>query len=204
MKKLGLAVVVSLLAVGLMPHRGSAQVGYQPPRRANPKDIYCSGFVAAKPLPANLRIAMAEDAVGGMLSSENDYVYLNHGQNGGIQLGQRYLVVRPVDDPGPVEGFERQHAVLRALGRLYQDIGQVEVTGVHATTATAIVREACDALNPGDVLIPFEQRPAPEYKPSEAFDRFAPASGKAEGTIDRKSTRLNSSHIQKSRMPSSA
>ena len=46
----------------------------------------------------------------------------------------------------------------------------------------------------------------------ETFDSTSPATGELIGTfpksgpedVDRKSTRLNSSHIQKSRMPSSA
>ena len=38
----------------------------------------------------------------------------------------------------------------------------------------------------------------------ECNDCLAPLVKKHSGTIDRKSTRLNSSHIQKSRMPSSA
>lgn len=183
MKKLGLVIVVSLLAVGLLPQRGTAQLGYAPPRRANPKDVYCSGFLSATKLPATLRIVMAEDAVGRVMYSQYDYIYLSHGQNGGVQAGQRYLVVRPVNDPDDMQAFENQRPIIRTLGQLYQDIGRVEVTGVHPTTATALVTEACDALNAGDVLIPFEERPAPDYKPSEAFDRFAPLSGKTEGTI---------------------
>lgn len=183
MKKLGLVIVVIFLAWGLIPQRGTAQLGYQPPRRANPKDVYCSGFISATQLPANLRIVMAEDAVGRVMYSQHDYIYLGQGQNSGVQVGQRYLVVRPVRDPDDVQAFDRQRAILRGLGELYQDIGRVEVTGVHPTTATAVVTQVCDAVNAGDILIPFEERPAPDYKPSEAFDRFAPLSGKTQGTI---------------------
>lgn len=188
MRKLGLAALVSLLAVGLVPLEGAAQ-GYEPPTRANPKDVYCSGFMASTELPANLRIVMAEDAVGRIIYSQNDYVYLSQGSDGGVAVGQRYMVVRPVYDPNPVEAFKQQNEMHRWkwskhwVGRVYQDIGWLEVKLVHPTTSTAVVTHTCDALQAGDVLIPFEERPAPEYKPSAAFDRFAPPTGKAAGTI---------------------
>ncbi|MFQ5778573.1 MAG: OmpA family protein [Terriglobia bacterium] len=184
MKRLREALIVSLLVLGVSL-AGLAQE-YEPPTQANSKDIYCSGFVASTPLPSNLRIVMAEDALGRIVYSQYDYVYLGQGGNGGVQEGQRYLVVRPVNDPDPIDAFgpfRKQTSILKRIGRLYQDIGRVQVTAVGQTTATAVVQEACDALNAGDVVIPFEERPAPEYKPAETFDRFAPPSGLAEGTV---------------------
>jgi len=76
-----------------------------------------------------------------------------------------------------------QMSVWRSLGQFYYDIGRVEVRYVHDTTATATVLELCDALNAGDVLIPFEERPMPEYKPSEKFNRFEQPTGRAQGRV---------------------
>lgn len=182
MKTLGRAALLSLLVVGLVPLVGAGQ-GYEPPSRANPKDVYCSGFVASSPLPANLRIVMAEDAVGGVTYSQYDYIYLSHGANGGVSVGQRYSVVRPVNDPNPIQAFDGQNAIWKTLGQHYMDLGWVEVTGVHPTTATALVQLACDALRAGDVLVPFRERPAPVFKASETFDRFASISSRGEATI---------------------
>lgn len=181
MKTLGRAALLSLLVAGLVI--AAAAQGYEPPSRANPKDVYCSGFVASSPLPANLRIAMAEDAVGRISYSQYDYVYLSQGSNGGVSMGQRYSVVRPLNDPYAVQAFSGQARIMRRMGQLYQDIGLLEVTGVHATTATALVLQACEPLNAGDVVVPFQARPDPPFKPSEVFDRFAPPSGLAEATI---------------------
>lgn len=184
MKRLSEALIFSLLVLGISL-ASLAQV-YEPATQASWNDIYCSGFVAATPLPSNLRIVMAEDAVGRIVYTQYDYIYLGQGSNAGVQVGQHYLVVRPVNDPNPVDAFglfREQTNMLMRVGRLYQDIGQVKVTGVGSTTATAIVEQACDALNAGDVLIPFEDRPVPEYKPAETFDHFAPPSGLAEGTV---------------------
>ncbi|MFQ5723457.1 MAG: OmpA family protein [Terriglobia bacterium] len=181
MKTLGRALTMTLLVLG--GWQAAAAQGYEPPRRANHKDVYCSGFVAATPVPADLRIVMALDAVGRIIYSQYDYVYLSHGRNGEVQEGARYLVVRPVNDPDPVEAFQNQQAIFHAMGQLYQDLGTLEVKTVHETTATAQVLEACDAIQAGDILIPYQQRPLPEFKPRQAFDRFAPPSGLAEGTV---------------------
>ena len=181
MRMLGRVLILSLLVAGLS--LAVAAQGYEPPTQANHKDVYCSGFVASSPLPANLRIVMAEDRVGGVLYSQYDYIYLSQGRNGGGSVGQRYQVVRPVNDPNPVQAFDRQQPIFKAIGQLYMDLGWVEVTQVHETTATALVQEACEGLNAGDVLIPFENRPVPEYKPSVTFDRFAPMQSRGEATL---------------------
>lgn len=187
-KKLSLATVVSVLALGVMAQSGAVQA-YEPPPQAARKDVYCSGFMSSTSLPTNLHIVRGEDAVGRLLYSESDYIYLNQGRNAGLAVGQRYFVVRQAYEPNPTEAFKLQHEMYRRTwsghwaGHVYQDIGQVEVKVVHETIATALVTAACDGLTPGDVLIPFKERPVPVYKPSDTFDRFAPPSGNPEGTI---------------------
>ncbi len=182
MKTLGRAFLPALLLAAIsLP--AVAQVGYEPPRRANLKDVYCSGFVASSRLPEDLHIIMGEDALGRITYTQRDYVYLSQGRNGGVQEGQRYLVVRREDDSNPIDAFGRQWAILNSVGELYQDIGQLRVHTVHETTATAEVVEACDSLQAGDIVIPFQKRPQPDYKPAQEFNRFAPPSGLAEGTI---------------------
>ena len=193
MRKLALATVVSLtLAVTIFAF---AQ-GYEPPTNVNQNDVYCSGFVAPTLLPDDVRIVMGEDAVGRLIYSHNDNVYLGKGRDGGLSVGQRFLVVRPFDDPSlpEVEAFKAQHKLTGAsdegawykkeyLGQYYQDIGQVEVTAVHPTSAIARVTHACDAVGLGDVLVPFQERPYPEYKPEAEFDRFAAPSGLPVGVL---------------------
>ncbi|MFQ5694754.1 MAG: OmpA family protein [Terriglobia bacterium] len=171
MKRLALFSVAALLVLAATP----AQAQYEPSQNPTPKDVYCSGFLARTELPNDLRIIMAGDAVGRMIYSHNDYVYLSRGQNGGVTAGERYLIVRRSTDPNP--------AAREYRGPVYEDIGRVEVKYVHPTTSTALVVHACDGIQPGDVLIPFQERPAPAYKPSGSFDRFAPPTGQAEGEI---------------------
>lgn len=183
MKTFGRILMPALLLAGISLPAMAQKLGYEPPRRANQKDVYCSGFVASQRLPEDLRIIMGEDALGRITYGQRDFVYLSRGANGGVQEGQRYFVVRPMSDPNPIKAFGRQRAILNSIGQLYEDIGRVAVHVVHATTATAEVVEACDPLQPGDILVPFQPRPQPAYKPARAFDRFTAPSGRAEGTV---------------------
>ena len=42
---------------------------------------------------------------------------------------------------------------------------------------------ACDYLQRGDLIRPWQERPSPPYKPADKFDRFAPVSGKSVGML---------------------
>ena len=141
MRKLGLVALVSLMAVGLAP--AALAQGYEPPTHANPKDVYCSGFIAASDYPRDLYLIGGWDAAGRLTYAQYDYVYINRGADGGLQPGQRYLVVRRYDqeftDWDPVEAFPKQKEMLKAMGKIYIDIGQVEVAAVNPDTATAMV-----------------------------------------------------------------
>lgn len=193
MRNLGVAGLTILLVAGVAT--AALAQGYKAPEQANLKDVYCSGFISSTRVPNDLQVVMGEDAVGRVSYSQNDYIYLGKGADGGLQVGQRYLVVRPVNSPSSpeAEAFKDEHKYHRELygawykkdyvGQYYQDIGQVEVKIVHPSIATAYVTYACDPLMRGDLLIPMEERPSPEYKPSEYFDRWAPPSGKASGLI---------------------
>ncbi|MGH9804825.1 MAG: OmpA family protein, partial [Candidatus Acidiferrales bacterium] len=193
MRNLGVAGLTILLMAVAAP--AALAQGYRAPDQANQKDAYCSGFISSTKVHGDLQIVMGEDAVGRLSYSQYDYIYLGKGTDGGLQVGQRYLVVRPVNSPSSpeAEAFKGEHKYHRELygawykdkyvGQYYQDIGQVEVKIVHPSIATAFVTYACDPVMRGDFLIPMEERPTPEYKPSEYFDRWAPPSGKATGII---------------------
>ena len=185
MRKLGLAALVGLMMCLLLPSTANAQI-YTPSEKATPKGVYCSGFIAGAPLPNDLRLIGSWDAAGRIIYSQFDYVYINKGADAGIQVGQRYLLVRRYEfdftDPDPIEAFPKQQEMLHAAGKIYQDIGRVEVVAVNDTTATALVTHICDPVQMGDILVPFEERPVPTWRPADGFDRFA-APTSPQGTV---------------------
>ena len=64
------------------------------------------------------------------------------------------------------------------MGTVYADTGQIRVVNVHPKVSIAQVTFACSYMQRGDVVVPFQDRPAPPYKDPAAFDHFAPVSGK--------------------------
>jgi len=168
---------------------------YEPEPVARYGTVYCSGFVAATPVESNLRIVLGEDGVGHQMASLYDYVYLDHGNDGGVRPGQRYMIIRPWNDTTApeAEAFKGEHEMTRQfgapwykdkyVGQYYLDIGQLEVKYVYPTKSTAQITYTCDGPMIGDFLVPFEERPSPEFKPTDGFDRFAEPSGKAVGRL---------------------
>jgi hypothetical protein len=152
-------------------------VRFQTPRAA---DIYCAGFISKD------RIPDANYVNGGMQSPTSTkfelgtLVYL---AGSGYQTGQLYSIVRELRDVNEYEIFPGQKKILAATGRPYGEIGRVRVVDTRNHTAIAQVEFSCDPINPGDVAMPFVERPSVEFRVPGHFDRFAPASGKLSGRV---------------------
>jgi Flagellar assembly protein T, C-terminal domain len=144
--------------------------------------MYCAGFVTDK-VPDDMRVISGEQSNYKVVFARGDYVFLNRGADKGVKVGDKFSVTRPEKDPDTVEWFNGQWKLLKEMGTVYRDVGQVEVVQVQAKTATAQVAFSCDYMQRGDVVRPFEERPAPPYKDAATFDHFAPVSGKPVGTV---------------------
>ena len=55
------------------------------------------------------------------------------------QVGDRFSVVRPDKDPMDVPWFKWQHKLIKAMGQLYVDVGQLRVVNVQPTSFVAEV-----------------------------------------------------------------
>lgn len=93
------------------------------------------------------------------------------------------MVVRQIEDPSRMDWFKGQSKIEKAIGNLYADIGQLRVVNVLPKTSVAEVSFSCLDMIRGDVVRPFEERPAPPFKEIGPFDHFAPVSGKPVGTV---------------------
>lgn len=69
------------------------------------------------------------------------------------------------------------------MGQTYADIGHLRVINVQPNTAIAEVLSSCDLMQRNDIVQAFTERPAPPFKPTAKFDRYAAESGKAKATI---------------------
>ncbi len=152
-------------------------VRYQTPTAA---DIYCAGFISKGRIPdANYVNGGLETPVSTKFKL-GELIYL---AGRGYQAGQLYSIVRELRDANEYEIFPGQRKILAATGHPYGEIGRVRVVDTRSHTAIAQVEFSCDPINPGDVAVPFVERPAVSFRAPGHFDRFAPASGKLSGRV---------------------
>lgn len=152
-------------------------VRYQTPTAA---DIYCAGFVSKERLPD------ANYVNGGLQSPTStkfetgELVYL---AGRSYQAGQLYAIVRELHDANEYEIYPGERKLLKATGHPYGEIGRVRVLDIRSHSAIAQVVYSCDPINPGDVAVPFSEKPMVSFHVPGHFDRFAPSSGKLSGRI---------------------
>jgi len=159
----------------------SAQNAQQaPPALAQPDrtSVYCSGFITDQKVPDGIQLISGEQSNYKITFSRGDKVYINRGQDKGVRVGDRFSVVRPTTDPNQVPWFKWQTKLMKAMGTAYSDEGHVRVVNVQPKVSIAEVTFSCGYMQRGDILQPYQDRPAPPYKDPTAFDHFAPVSGK--------------------------
>jgi hypothetical protein len=143
-------------------------------------DLYCAGFISKQLLPNANYVA---GGVATPLSTKfvnNDVIYL---AGSGYVLGQKYSIIRELRDLNEYEMFPGQTALVKATGQPYAELGRVRVVDMRSKMAIAEVEFSCDPINPGDLAVPYADKPPVTFHPPVTFDRFAPASGKLQGRI---------------------
>ncbi len=61
---------------------------------------------------------------------------------------------------------------------MWEDEGRLRVVVAQPNVSIAQVVNSCNYMQRGDIVLPFNERPAPPLKSEANFDRFAPPSGK--------------------------
>jgi hypothetical protein len=164
------------LGAGVSSAQNAAPAGPIP--QADYSTVNCSGFVSDQKVPDEMRIVSGEQSNYKITFARGDYVHINRGMDKGVRVGDRFSVVRPVKDPTDVPWFKWQEKLLKAMGTIYLDAGQLRVVSVQPKVSVARVSFSCEFMQRGDILVPYQDRPAPPYKDPAAFDHFAPVSGK--------------------------
>ena len=152
-------------------------VRYQTPTAA---DIYCAGFLTKERIPDANYVNGGLETPTSTKFEIGELVYL---AGSGYQTGQLYSIVREVRDVNEYEIYPGQRKVLAAVGRPYGEIGRVRVVDTRSHSAIAQVEFSCDPINPGDIAVPFVEKPPVAFHVPGHFDRFAPPNGKLSGRI---------------------
>ena len=195
MKKTGLLLLVSTLTVpfalaqqAVTPTTPDAAgivetsvnmpfVRFQTPTAA---DIYCAGFITKDRIPDANYVNGGMETPTSTKFERGEIVYL---AGGGYQAGQLYSIVREMRDVNEYEIYPGERKILAATGRPYGEIGRVRIVDTRSHSAIAQVEFSCDPINPGDVAVPFVEKPPVTFRVPGHFDRFAPANGKLSGRV---------------------
>lgn len=152
-------------------------VRFQTPTTA---DIYCAGFLTKDRVPDANYVNGGLQTPTSTKFETGELVYL---AGSGYQAGQLYSIIREMRDANEYEIYPGERKVLAAAGRPYGEIGRVRVVDTRSHSAIAQVEFSCDPINPGDVAVPFVEKPPVAFHVPGHFDRFAPANGKLSGRI---------------------
>src|SRR5882724_3794182 len=164
------------LGAAVSSAQNAAPVGA--PQQVDYSTVNCAGFVSDQKVPDEMRIISSEQSNFKITFARGDYVHINRGLDKGVRVGDRFSVVRPDKDPTDVPWFKWQSKLFKAMGQLYMDAGQLRVVSVQPKVSVARVSFSCDFMQRGDIVLPYQDRPAPVFKDPAAFDHFAPISGK--------------------------
>lgn len=193
MKKTGMLLLLLLLAVGAyaqQPDAGSSvdpgdspqgtvasRVSFPIERVQTPTyaDLYCAGFVSKQLLPNADFVAGGLDTPNTTKFVNGDMIYLS---GNGYQAGQQYTILRELVDPNRYELFAGQHALLKSMGQPYAELARVRIIDARSKVAIGQVEFSCDPVNPGDIAVPYADKPAVQFHPPVRFDRFLPADNK--------------------------
>jgi len=152
-------------------------VRFQTPTTA---DIYCAGFLTKEHIPNANYVNGGLETPTSTKFEIGELIFLS---GTGYQAGQLYSIVREMRDLNQYEIYPGQNKVLANAGRPYGDIGRVRIVDTRSHSAIAQVEYSCDPINPGDIAIPFVEKPRVSFHVPGHFDRFAPASGKLTGRV---------------------
>jgi hypothetical protein len=128
-------------------------VRFQTPTAA---DIYCAGFLTKDRVPDANYVNGGLQTPTSTKFETGELVYL---AGTGYQAGQLYSIIREMRDANEYEVYPGERKVLAAAGRPYGEIGRVRVVDTRSHSAIAQVEFSCDPINPGDVAVPFVEKP---------------------------------------------
>jgi len=164
------------------PQQAAAMQPVASPTSPDYSSIYCSNFVTSE-AGSDTRLISGEESNSKVVFAQRDIVYISKGSSQGVHVGDRYSVYRPESDPLDYQWFKWQNKLMKAMGTLYVDAGQLKVVSVQPNVSIAEVTFACGSIQRGDFVRPWQERPTPPFKPAERFDPYAPVDGKSVGMI---------------------
>ncbi|MBV9242347.1 MAG: hypothetical protein JO314_10095 [Acidobacteria bacterium] len=140
-------------------------------------NLYCAGYIQSGAISTANKIIGAQDEADKYNFSQNDYMYINMGNDKGVRVGDIFSVVRP---RGAVKS---KWSSKGGLGFYVQEVGALEVVDVKPSVSVVKIKASCDAFYLGDLVQLSETRVSPIAENRPPLNRFADATGKPAGRI---------------------
>jgi hypothetical protein len=175
LKRAYLLVVAGLIAIG-------AHAQSQPRPATTVDDMYCAGISTTQPVHETSYIISGSQSDLRIVFKQGDLVFINRGAREGVKIGDQFLVSRVQSDTLRHSWYVGQEELMRSMGTFIADMGRLQVVDVQDRTATAEIVHACDYMQRGDMITPFEVRPSPAIK-TDALNIFVPPNNKPKATI---------------------
>ena len=184
MKKMGITFML-LFATATVAF---AQVAATPvadaavPRVNKPSesDMHCSGFITSESISKASYLAAGWEYPNQAQFADRDYVYLT---GGSYEVGSKWKIMRETNEIFRYEYFKGQFKDIKAMGHVWEEVGRVRVIDVQKGIGIAQVELSCSAMQPGDIAVPWQDRPVPEFKKYPAINRFVQPNGNTTGRI---------------------
>jgi len=139
-------------------------------------DVYCFAKLVEDESIFPFTISSAERIDFQDSFSEGDIVYIDGGVEQGVAAGDRFAVLTRIRS--------LKHVATKAdMGTVYSQVGQIKVLCAQETTAIAEIVYACDPIDVGMALQPFQPIPVPLVVSPDPTDRCDVPNGKPIGSI---------------------
>jgi hypothetical protein len=135
---------------------------------ASHADMYCSGFLAKEPARKDTYVLGGTDSPNQQRFHTHDFLFIN----GDYEVGTRISFVRQTKDVDRMEAFNGQANALKSTGDVFGDLGYAVVVEKRGNATVAQVEFSCDAIVPGDYVVPFIARPEVNYRQHSTTDLF--------------------------------
>jgi hypothetical protein len=162
MKHLTIAIV--LLSGTVLAQSGrSSEIppGSSPGNGPSYSQVYCSGFVTRQAIPRTNFVLGSKETPHEDFFPGRSQLFL-----GGPALaeGQRYSILRQIKDPGRETSSPEQRKTFVKIGALYQEVGWATVHSVEKGAAVASFDFSCGTAIPGDIVVPFKEKPPVAFR----------------------------------------
>jgi len=164
--------VLFCLALAVTSMGQVQSINDRPTAIAKGNNLYCAGYIQYNGISTVNKIIGANEEADRYNYAQNNYMYINMGSDKGVNVGDRFLVIRP---RGQVNSEWSEKG---DLGFYVQEVGLLEVVRVKHEVSVARVKSSCDAILLGDLVQPAELRVSPRadyHRPP--LDIFADSCG---------------------------